>query len=175
MQNNCNSLHFQSIRSKIEKQTLKRIGHIPRLPDDRPTKIAVLGWLPDLEFIPAMKKKTRTTLDYWQCLIKEAGVNLTEVEGLTKDRKIWRNKIHERMRHLEKWEYFHAIPREGQIFPSSLNRNMKPPDSKLHSSECKCDFKSAADIAIPNKRCHSQTTNDGEGFSLRNVRENTIN
>ena len=62
------------------------------------------------------------------------------------------------MKHLEERDYYYAIPREGQFFPSSLIRNMKPPKSNLHCSERKRDFKSAAGIAIHNKCCHSQKT-----------------
>ena len=48
--------------------------------EGRPTKIAILGRLPELDPIPANRKKARTTMHYWRRLLQEAGINLIEAE-----------------------------------------------------------------------------------------------
>ena len=38
-------LGMRSVRWKIEKKVLERIGHVMRMSDERMTKAVVLGWL----------------------------------------------------------------------------------------------------------------------------------
>ena len=42
-------LGVKSLRWKIEKRVLERIGHVMRMSDDRMTKAVVLGWIKELE------------------------------------------------------------------------------------------------------------------------------
>ena len=42
-------------------------------------------------------------MDGWMVL-REAGIDWTEVEQLTSDRKGWKEKVAERMEHLDRWE-----------------------------------------------------------------------
>ena len=42
-------LGVKSIRWKIEKRVLERIGHVMRMEDDRMTKAVTLGWMKELE------------------------------------------------------------------------------------------------------------------------------
>ena len=43
-------------------------------------------------------------MDGWMSVLREAGIDWTEVERLTSDRKGWKEKVAERMEHLERWE-----------------------------------------------------------------------
>ena len=47
MQDVRNELGVKSVRWKIEKRVLERIGHVMRMEDDRTTKAVVLGWMED--------------------------------------------------------------------------------------------------------------------------------
>ena len=44
-------LGVKSIRWKIEKKVLERIGHVMRMGDDRMTKACVLGWMEALVMV----------------------------------------------------------------------------------------------------------------------------
>ena len=102
MQDIQNILDVKSIRwRKVEKRTLERLGHVLRMDGQRPTKIAVLGWLTELEKLPKTRGSKRKKLLIWQKLLKEAGVNLQEAADQAQDRKKWK-MIKERMTHLQK-------------------------------------------------------------------------
>ena len=49
MQDVRNHLGRRSLHLKIEKRVMERMGHVLRMPDESPTKIAVLGWFAELE------------------------------------------------------------------------------------------------------------------------------
>ena len=51
-----------------------------------------------------MAGRKRKTVLYWRRVLKEAGIDWTEVERLTSDRKGWKEKVAERMEHLDRWE-----------------------------------------------------------------------
>ena len=104
MQDVRNSLGIKSIRAKIEKRTLERIGHIMRVEDNRMVKAATLGWLEDLENWPKTPGKKRKTVLYWKGLLKEAALDYTEVGKLSENRKEWKATVKERMKHMEAWE-----------------------------------------------------------------------
>ena len=42
-------LGVKSVRWKVEKRVLERIGHVLRMGDERLTKACVLGWMKELE------------------------------------------------------------------------------------------------------------------------------
>ena len=104
MQDVRNDLGVKTLRWKIEKRVLQRIGHIMRMKDDRTVKAVVLGWMEDLESTEKVPGKKRKTILYWKKLLREAGLDWTKIDMLTKDRKSWKAMVNERMRHLEKWE-----------------------------------------------------------------------
>ena len=37
-------------------------------------------------------------------MLREEGIDWTEVERLTIDRRVWKEKVAERMEHLDRWE-----------------------------------------------------------------------
>ena len=51
-----------------------------------------------------MSGKKDKTLLYWRKLIREAGMDVNEIEKLTQDRKGWRRAVKARMEHLHKWK-----------------------------------------------------------------------
>ena len=62
MQDIRNELEIKSVRLKVEKRVLERIGHIMRMDDTRQVKAAVLGWMEDLEStekMPGRKRKEK--------------------------------------------------------------------------------------------------------------------
>ena len=54
-------LGVKTVRWKIEKRVLERIGHVMRMGDDRMTKAAVLGWMSELEKWKKTKGRKRKT------------------------------------------------------------------------------------------------------------------
>ena len=156
MQDLRNSLQINTLQWKIEQRSLQRIGHVMRLDNSRPVKRAMTGWLPALETIPKEKTKIRTTPHYWNRLVKEAGVNPTQIDYLTSDRKKWRSIVRERMKHLSKWEYQQG--NQAEITEQVDSRNIKPAVSSRQCQDCNMTCKSAAGLSIHRKRMHTQTT-----------------
>ena len=89
---------------RIERRVLERIGRVMRMENDRLTKAVVLGWWDGLEGSGKMVGRKRKTVLYWRRVLREAGLDWTEVERLTSDRKGWKEKMAERMEHLDRWE-----------------------------------------------------------------------
>ena len=99
-------LRVKSMRVKIEKRALERIGHVLRMDDERMVKAAVLGWVEKLEHWERKQGggRRRKTVLYWKRLLKEAGIDYTRIGMLTADRKAWRAKVKERMKKVEEFE-----------------------------------------------------------------------
>ena len=97
-------LKASTIRNKIEKAHLMRMGHILRMSDDRLVKQAVLGWNQDLEDLHKSRKKRQTTVGYWRRLLKEAGVEVESVEKLVMNRKEWKAMIQNSMNFLQNFD-----------------------------------------------------------------------
>ena len=97
-------LGVKSVRWKIEKRVLERIGHVVRMGNDRMTKIMVLGWYEGLEGKDKKMGRKRKTVLYWKRILSESGVDWTDIERVCSDRDGWKKCVNERMRHLDKWE-----------------------------------------------------------------------
>ena len=52
-------LEVRSVKWKVEKRVLKRIGHVFRMRNDRLTKVIVLGWWEELERWEKRPKKKK--------------------------------------------------------------------------------------------------------------------
>ena len=109
MQNIRNELGVKTVRLKVEKRVLERIGHVMRMDDDRTVKAVTLGWLEDLENHEKRPGKKVKTVIYWKKIVKEAGMDWTDIARLTEDRKLWKASVRERIEHLEKWERRNAL------------------------------------------------------------------
>ena len=97
-------LGVKSVTWKVEKKVLERIGHVLRIGNKRLTKAMVLGWYERLEGRSKMIGRKKKTVLYWKRMLREAGVNVTDVERLVRDRKGWRKRMEGRMDHLYRWE-----------------------------------------------------------------------
>ena len=97
-------LRVTSIRSKIEKRVLERVGHIMRMEEGRLVKQATLGWWSELEEWGKTKGRKRKTILYWKKLIREAGWDWCEIGSMTKDREGWRERVRERISHIQLYE-----------------------------------------------------------------------
>ena len=154
MQDIRNQLNIKTLQSKIEKRSLQRIGHVLRMDSSRPVKAAVLGWSPALEAIPKERTKTRTTPQYWRRLVKEAGLNPSDLGKYTKDRKTWRKTIHSRMTHIERWEQQRA--NKPQDYETIETRNIPKSEQSLTCSQCGRTCRTAAGLGIHPKRIHNK-------------------
>ena len=97
-------LRVKSLRWKIEKRVLERIGHVVRMGNERLTKVAVFGWYEGLEGTEKMAGKKRKTVLYWKRILRESGTDWTDVERICSDREGWKKRVKERMDHLDIWE-----------------------------------------------------------------------
>ena len=153
MQDVRNELGVKSVRYKIEKRCLERIGHVMRMDDERKVKGVVLGWLEDLEEAPKMKGKKRKTVLFWKKLLKEGGIDYTTIGKETSNRKEWKRRVMTRMKHLEKWER-----RGGKRNTEERGeRNQLPevPETYICTvEECRKVCKSKAGLVNHTKRMH---------------------
>ena len=104
MQDVRSCLGIKSVRYKIEKRVLERIGHVVRMGNDRLVKAMVLGWYEGLEGKEKMIGKKRKTVLYWKRTLNEAGVDWTDVERVCMDREGWKAWVKIRMIHVDRWE-----------------------------------------------------------------------
>ena len=145
------ALGVRSIRWKIEKRCLERIGHIMRMDDGRMVKAVTLGWMEGLEAWPKLKGKTRKTLVYWRKLVREAGLDVTKIGKMTADRGRWKELVKKRMAHLEKYEWSRGHTWQGD----PLERNAtKEEDFVFVCDDCGKVCKSKAGLTIQVRRMH---------------------
>ena len=98
MQDVGNELDVMTIRSKIEKGHLVRIGHIAGMSGERLVKQATMGWIRRMEMGRKPRKRKMMTLAYWHKLLKEANIEVHEVERIAMDGVKWKNVFESRMR-----------------------------------------------------------------------------
>ena len=157
-------LGVKSLRWKIEKRVLERIGHVMRMENDRTVKAVVLGWMEDLETIEKVPGKKRKTILYWKKILKEAGVDYTKIGMLTHDKKGWKERVNKRMSFLEEWE-----ERKGKkVNGESGERNQRVqipvvpgevPGYKCEYEGCGMVCKSRAGLTVHRKRMHERADN----------------
>ena len=58
----------------------------------------------ELELWPKPKGRRRKTAMYWKKLLKETGIDWTDLGEVTKDRKKWKRLVTDRMEALAKWD-----------------------------------------------------------------------
>ena len=97
-------LGVSTVRWKLEKRVLERVGHVLRMDDSRMTKACILGWMEELENFDKPRGRRRKTVLYWKKLLREAGLDPTDIASLTRDRKVWKSKVKARMDHVLEWE-----------------------------------------------------------------------
>ena len=149
-------LGVKSVQWKIEKRVLERIGHVLRMSNERLTKVAVLGWYGKLEQVRKVGGRKRKTLLYWRRLLREAGIDCTDVERLSSDRKVWKDLVMERMRHLDVYERQKG---HGYVWAANeqvLSRNMVSRQGELRCRYEGCGMvcRSKAGLSMHEKRRH---------------------
>ena len=147
-------LDIKSIRYKIEKRVLERIGHVMRMDDSRMVKAAVLGWLEDLEPLPKLPGKKRKTVLYWKQLLREAQIDTTNIARLTEDRKEWKALVRARMKHIADWEMCssHRVDRQRGERTSPVPP--PPPDFVCDVEGCGKECASKAGLTIHRRKKH---------------------
>ena len=150
-------LRVKSLRWKIEKRVLERIGHVLRMGNERLTKAVVLGWYEGLEGKEKMKGRKKKTILYWKKLLKEAGIDWTDIQRLTADREGWRKIVKGRFSHLEKWENQQGHKYEWGIGEERIERNVKAEKSlRCRYEGCGKVCKSRAGLTMHEKRLHRE-------------------
>ena len=152
-------LRVRSIRNKIEKRSLERLGHVFRIPEESRTKQVTFGWLSKLECTDKERKKLRCTPRYWIKLAREAGWDPLEINDIAQDRERWRGLIRERSRHIELWESSQENGRTGGSVTRTEQGHL---DStvKIECAQCGKQCVSRAGLAIHMKTMHSQARTD---------------
>ena len=151
MQDVRNILGVRTVRYKIEKRCLERIGHVFRLEDDSTAKIATLGWLSALEEHEKRPGKKRKTILYWKQLLREAGIDYTKIGEETRDRKVWKRRVMERMDHIAEWER-----NGGNLSTAGArgDRRQQMEDTDLTCTVCQKICESKAGLTVHIKRIH---------------------
>ena len=147
-------LGVKSVRLKIEKRVLQRIGHIMRMEDTRLVKAVCLGWMEELEEMDKVPGRKRKTVLFWKKTLKEAAIDWTCIGKLSQDRKEWRAIIRERIRHIEEWERKSGHGVEGE----RGDRRSPTPEQEgdnFPCEECNKVCKSKAGLTIHVKRMHA--------------------
>ena len=148
-------LGVKSVRWKIEKRVLERIGHVIRMGNDRLTKAMVLGWYEGLEGKVKMFGRKRKTVLYWKRMLNETGVDWTDVERVCGDRDGWKECVRERMRHLDVWERQQGHSYEWGVNESMCERNERRViDLTCRYEGCGLVCKSKAGLVVHQKRKH---------------------
>jgi hypothetical protein len=122
MQDVRSELGIKSIRLKIEKRCLERLGHLMRMDDDRLVKAVTLGWMEQLEEVPKVPGKKRKTVLFYKKLVKEGGWDYTQIGALTKDRKEWKRMVRARVKHLNTWERQQGNKNQEERIPRNTTR-----------------------------------------------------
>ena len=104
MQDVRDCLGVKSVRWKIEKRVLERIGHVVRMGNDRLTKAMVFGWYEGLEGKQKMLGRKRKTVLYWKRVLIECGIDWTDIERMCSDRDGWKKCVDEQVRHMNIWK-----------------------------------------------------------------------
>ena len=83
---------------------LERIGHVFRMRNERLTKAIVLGWWEEMERWEKRPEKKRKMILHWKWILRETGIDWTDVERLTGDTEGWRKIAREKADHVERWD-----------------------------------------------------------------------
>ena len=108
----------------------------------------------ELESEVKVPGKKRKTVLYWKGILKQAGLDYTRIDMLTKDRKEWKAIVNERMRHLEKWER----RRGKKVLEESGNRDVVIEEEVGFICEvCRKVCKNKAGLTVHRRRMHGRS------------------
>jgi hypothetical protein len=148
-------LGIRSLKSKIEKRVLERMGHVLRMGKERTVRNVTVGWMEKVEGMKKSSASQRCTNQYWRKLIKEAGWTLGMIEVEARDRKAFKEKVTKRMKRIYRWEQDQEkkTNHEGNEEATTSSRKEEVPES-LECRICGKVCKSKAGLAIHEKRIH---------------------
>ena len=144
-------LGVRSLRWKIEKRVLERIGHVFRMEDGRLVKSMVLGWVEQLERWARVPGGRRKTVLYWRRLLREAGADVTRIGVLAADRKGWKAFVKERMETIAEWE-----ESRGHTWMGGTKERVARLEKEVQWTCDVCDrvCKSKAGLTVHRRRMH---------------------
>ena len=148
-------LGVRSLRWKIEKRVLERIGHVMRMEEGRMVKAVVLGWVKGLEKWVKKPGAKRKTVLYWKKLLREAGIDASRIGQLTKDRKAWKARVKQRMDHLALWEESRGKRYQG---PELARNQPKEREVIFECEVCGKVCKNKGGLTIHRKRMHEASS-----------------
>ena len=125
-----------------------------RMEDDRLVKATCLGWMEELEGYGKLPGKKRKTVLFWKNILREAGIDWTQIGQLCSDRTEWRSQVRERVRHIEEWERLSGHGIDGE------RGDRKSPTPQMDDDQFLCNAcdkvcKSKAGLTIQFKRKHA--------------------
>ena len=148
-------LRVRSVRWKIEKRVLERIGHVVRMGNERLTKAAVFGWYEGLQGTEKMGGRKRKTVLYWKRLLRESGTDWTDVERICSDREEWKKRVRARMERLDVWERQRGHRYEWEEGEERVERNVGGElDLVCRYEGCGKVCKSKGGLTVHQKRMH---------------------
>ena len=122
--------------------------------DERMTKAVVLGWLKELEKWKKPAGKRRKTVCYWKKLLREAGIDWTDLGEVTSDRKEWKNKVMTRMEKLDIWEKCQGHKWAGAIVEQRNEGKSPMATGGYVCKVCKKVCKSKGGLTVHRRRMH---------------------
>ena len=131
------------------------------------TKAATLGWMEELENYDKASGKCRKIVLYWRKLVREAGLDGTNIGNLTKDRKVWKGLVQERMKYLDEWERSKGNKWQGRRDV----RNKKWTDGRLECDVCGRLCKSKAGLVNHRRRTHDEVSKLKKKFECAKCKE----
>jgi hypothetical protein len=149
-------LGVDSIRLKVEKRCLERLGHVLRMPNDRMTKKITLGWMKQQ---PEKRRGGQSTISYWRHLVKECNLDSDMVERCALDRRSWKSAVNKRMKVVRSWEAKMADRHRGATGPKPQRSQFNAADHR--STVCDWDgcgkvLRSVAGLKQHQRRTHKQ-------------------
>ena len=112
------------------------------------------------------KERKMTTLAYWRKLLKEANIEVHEVERIAMDRVKWKNVVESRKRHIEQFEkqQEHQYRRhDDEEIMERRSQYEVQDDNKCKYEGCGRTFRTKAGLAIHQKGLH-RTMEKGKTF-----------
>ena len=150
-------LRIKSVKSKIEKRVLERIGHVLRMESHRTVRNITTGWIQKVEGMKKASARGRCTHEYWRKLVKEAGWNITTLELLARDRAKYKEKVGSRMAKIYQWEAQQEKASRADVGISNPSNRKEEQNTSLECPICQKQCKSKAGLAIHTKRMHKNT------------------
>ena len=154
MQDVRNELGIKSVRWKVEKRVLERIGHVLRMGNERQTKAVILGWWEELETKEKAPGKKRKTLLYWKGILREAGIDWSNAGRMATDREGWRKIVGERMQHVLKWERSRGNLQQDDAPPDRYSTPLDDDPLLCKWPECGKRCKNKGGLTIHQRRMH---------------------